>query len=76
MIDAKVTLPQPDEWITAEILYMDKLSIVHGKAMSDPKFVIYDFWSGSGASEIIRWKPRTPSFAEGHPYTAIERGKA
>jgi hypothetical protein len=74
-IDIAWSLPEPDQWITAEILYMDKISVVQGKAMKDNRFVIFDFWSGTGADLIVRWKPRTPTFTEGHPYTAIERGE-
>jgi hypothetical protein len=75
-IDISDRLPEPNQWITAEIMYMGKISVVHGKrSPNEVNVVFFDFWSGTGADLIVRWKPRTPSFEQGHPYTAIERGE-
>jgi hypothetical protein len=82
--------PEPNQYITAKIKYpitydkenekyvYDKnaTTIVHGQSMKkNPTVVIYDFYSGTAAADIIEWEERTPDFDKNcHPYASIEHG--
>lgn len=77
-ISASDALPKSGDPITAEFYYMGKIESANGVASDDGKTVFFDFYSGTGHGEIIRWKYRIPPMKpieERHPWTRIENGR-
>lgn len=74
-VEASRLLPACDQYITAEVNLGGELQFVKGRVDHfNPHTVLFDYWTGVGWAEIIRWQPRTPSREPGHPWTSIERG--
>ena len=73
-ISIKDKLPRPKQPISARIMYMHKVEQVEGcRSEAEPTVVLFDFYSGTGAGEILEWKPRKlPMKEDAHPYTAIQ----
>lgn len=72
-ISIEKKLPDSGQPITAQISYMGKITEVNGcRSKSEEKVVWFDFYSGTGAERIIKWKPRElPRKEDAHPWTGI-----
>lgn len=66
--------PEPGQPIMAAIEYMGRKQTVPGcRSKDEPHVVLYDFYSGTGASIIIEWQPRElPNKDDAHPWQGIE----